>query len=146
MFDTLPWRGLGNGRSGQTFPSCLPRLVTEENMVLNERSRDRLFQRLKSVLGDDDATTLMEYLPPVGWADFATKHDVDALGVATHRDLEAHRVATQGDLAGLRVATQRDLEAHRVATQGDLAGLRVATQRNLEAHRVATQRDLEAHR
>ena len=25
------------------------------------------------------ATTMMELLPPVGWADVATKHDVDAL-------------------------------------------------------------------
>jgi hypothetical protein len=29
----------------------------------------------------------MSYLPPVGWADVATKRDLDALQVATTRDL-----------------------------------------------------------
>ena len=48
-------------------------------MVLDERSRHQLYLRLEEVLGPDAATTLMEHLPPVGWADVATKRDLDAL-------------------------------------------------------------------
>ena len=48
-------------------------------MVLDERSRHQLYLRLEQVLGPEAATTLMEHLPPVGWADVATKHDLDAL-------------------------------------------------------------------
>ncbi|MGQ0521462.1 MAG: hypothetical protein ACT4PX_09985 [Actinomycetota bacterium] len=32
------------------------------------------------MLGSDDAETLMGYLPPTGWADVATKRDLDQLG------------------------------------------------------------------
>jgi hypothetical protein len=48
-------------------------------MVLDERSRHELYLRLEEVLGPEAATTLMEHLPPVGWADVALKRDLDAL-------------------------------------------------------------------
>jgi hypothetical protein len=48
-------------------------------MVLDERSRHHLFLRLEEALGAEAAATLMEHLPPVGWADVATRRDLDAL-------------------------------------------------------------------
>ena len=55
-------------------------------MVLDERSRHQLYLRLEEALGPDAATTLMEHLPPVGWADVATKRDLDAFeGRLDHR-------------------------------------------------------------
>ncbi|MGH9041603.1 MAG: hypothetical protein ACRDZ3_15390 [Acidimicrobiia bacterium] len=48
-------------------------------MALDERSRHELFLRLEAVLGPAPAETLMEMMPPVGWADVATKRDLDAL-------------------------------------------------------------------
>ena len=49
-------------------------------MALDERARHELFLRLEQALGPESAETLMELLPPVGWADVATKRDLDALG------------------------------------------------------------------
>ena len=48
-------------------------------MVVDERSRHELYRRLEEVLGPEAATTLIEHLPPVGWADVTTKHDLAAL-------------------------------------------------------------------
>ena len=48
-------------------------------MALDERARHELFLRLEQALGPEQAETLMELLPPVGWADVATKRDLDAL-------------------------------------------------------------------
>lgn len=53
-------------------------------MAIDEESRHRLFVRLQEVLGAEEATVLMEHLPPVGWADVATKHDLQTL----RRELE----------------------------------------------------------
>lgn len=46
---------------------------------LPERSRHELYRRLEEVLGPEAATTLIEHLPPVGWADVATGHDLARL-------------------------------------------------------------------
>lgn len=48
-------------------------------MAVSEESRHHLFNKLEDVLGSEDAAVLMEHLPPVGWADVATKRDLDAL-------------------------------------------------------------------
>jgi hypothetical protein len=58
-------------------------------MSVDERSRHALYQRFEHVLGREEATTLMEHLPPVGWADVATTRDLDAHAMATKRDLAA---------------------------------------------------------
>ena len=46
-------------------------------MSIEERDRHLLHGRLEHVLGTDEAATLMGYLPPVGWADVATKQDLE---------------------------------------------------------------------
>jgi hypothetical protein len=60
-------------------------------MDVYERSRHQLHERLRKVLGDEEAGTLMAHLPPGGYSEFATKSDVAAL---EHRLLaEIHRTA-----------------------------------------------------
>jgi hypothetical protein len=51
----------------------------EEMMAVDERSRHELHQKLDDVLGTEAAATLMSHLPPLGWADVATKHDLAQL-------------------------------------------------------------------
>lgn len=71
-------------------------------MAISEESRHHLYLRLEAVLGAEEAATLMEHLPPVGWADVATKRDLDALGDALRRDIEASRQ----DIESLALATK----------------------------------------
>ena len=62
-------------------------------MQIDERSRREMYERLEAVLGATTADALMEHLPPVGWADVATKTD---LSVLEHRLLaQVHREITR---------------------------------------------------
>lgn len=45
-------------------------------MAIDERARHELHRKLEEVLGAKEAATLMAHLPPVGWADVATKQDI----------------------------------------------------------------------
>ena len=68
-------------------------------MVLDERSRHELYLKREEVLGPEQATTLMEMLPPVGWADVATKHDLDQLEQRMHVRFEALEYRLRADFA-----------------------------------------------
>jgi hypothetical protein len=69
-------------------------------MPVDERARHRLFDKLEAVLGTEEAAILMEHLPPVGWADVATKHDLDALGELLRQSIET---LEQRQLATMRL-------------------------------------------
>jgi hypothetical protein len=60
-------------------------------MAISEESRHRLYGRLETVLGPEEAATMMAHLPPVGWADVATRRDVDMLGVELRSDMAVLR-------------------------------------------------------
>jgi hypothetical protein len=47
-------------------------------MAISEEDRHQMYSKLEEVLGAQVANTVMEHLPPVGWADVATKRDLDA--------------------------------------------------------------------
>jgi hypothetical protein len=63
-------------------------------MTVDERNRLQLAEAAKRVLGDDEGITLMELLPPVGWADVATKHDLVQLEAAfgVRIDAQTHEI------------------------------------------------------
>ncbi|MDP9405741.1 MAG: hypothetical protein M3O86_03945 [Actinomycetota bacterium] len=58
-------------------------------MAVDERARFELYERLEGALGTEAATTLLDHLPPVGWADVATKRDLDQLEQRTDARFEA---------------------------------------------------------
>jgi len=126
-------------------------------MAISEETRHHLFQRLEEVLGAEEATTLMEHLPPVGWADVATKRDVDALAAATKRDVDALAAATKRDLDALAAATKHDIadvrrDIHELATstsrdfadvKGDIHELAASTNRQFAEMATSTSRQFE---
>ena len=77
--------------------------------AITESTRFALQQRVREVLGEQEGDTLMAHLPPVGWADVATKQDIESLRVATKQDLEV----MGGQIEALRVATKQDIASLR---------------------------------
>ena len=51
-------------------------------MATTQAQRAALFNTLTDLMGQDDAETLTEQLPPSGWDSMATKDDIKVLGAA----------------------------------------------------------------
>jgi hypothetical protein len=65
-------------------------------MAISEASRHEMHTKLEEVLGAQVAATMMEHLPPVGWADVATKHDLEMQTVLMKRDLDTQTALLDG--------------------------------------------------
>jgi hypothetical protein len=50
-------------------------------MAVSESDRHELYRRLEETFGKKPTETLMSLLPPVGWADVATKRDLENLAL-----------------------------------------------------------------
>ncbi len=83
-------------------------------MAVTEETRYQLFQRAEQVLGKDEVATLMELLPPVGWADVATKRDLDHQRVALTADIDAMGAALRSEIHDL--GTDLRSEIHDLGT------------------------------
>ena len=63
-------------------------------MAIDEARRHALHERARRSFGGDSGDALMELLPPVGWADVATKDDLRTLRVDVQNMILAseHRI------------------------------------------------------
>ena len=76
-------------------------------MAVDERNRLQLAEAAKRLLGDEEGITLMELLPPVGWADVATKQDLATL--ETRMDARFERIDARFDRIETRFDARLDV-------------------------------------
>jgi hypothetical protein len=86
-------------------------------MASSASARHHLFRTLENVLGDEDAATLMDHLPPGGWDDVATKADLREV----RGEIAELRGDLKSDIAELR-GELSEIRGHMV-TRSELASL-----------------------
>ncbi|MDQ3662607.1 MAG: hypothetical protein M3454_16450 [Actinomycetota bacterium] len=97
-------------------------------MSVEERSRLAMRRRLEEVLGEEHATTLMEYLPP---EELATKRDLEGLEqrlTLRISGLEGRMDGLEGRMVGLseRIDLKTESLEHRLHSAIDNLGTSVA--------------------
>jgi hypothetical protein len=100
-------------------------------MVVDERSRHELFQQLERTLGEEAAATLMEHLPPVGWADVATRRDLDGLRAEMQAGFTLARQEAKAEIAGVRAeitGVRDEVRAEIAGLHAEIAGVRDGVQ------------------
>ncbi len=68
-------------------------------MAVTDRQRSELHRAAEESMGREPADSLMALLPPVGWADVATKHDLEELELRIDLRFESKLNAFRADLA-----------------------------------------------
>jgi hypothetical protein len=79
-------------------------------MSITEASRFQLRTAIGQILSEEAADTLMELLPPVGWADAATKTDLQHLRDELKGDIRNLREELKADMLNLQLTIEIAIE------------------------------------
>ena len=82
-------------------------------MSTNDKARLELHRRLDSVLGAEEASTLMSHLPPVTWDQVATKDDLRALEANLRAEISVNASGLRTEMADLRTEVRTELAGVR---------------------------------
>lgn len=85
--------------------------------MVSDQDRRELYEALERGLGGGPAATMMELLPPVGWADVARQSDV----VALRGEMAQLRGELKGEIAELR-GEMGELRGEMGELRGELKG------------------------
>ena len=97
-------------------------------MSVSEPARHHLYEAARTGHWDDGAAeALMSLLPPVGWADVATKQDLRALEDSLRGELRGEIGGLHGEIGGLR----GEMRAEIGGLRGELGGLRAELHREI---------------
>jgi hypothetical protein len=90
--------------------------------MVSDQDRRELYKALERGLGGGPAATMMELLPPVGWADVARQSDL----VALRGEMAQLRGELKGEIAELRGETgelRGELKGELAEVRGELSKL-----------------------
>jgi hypothetical protein len=71
-------------------------------MPVDDARRYRLYEAARQAIGEEEAATLMEYLPPSGWTEIATRHDLDTSIAGLRAELLDEFDKLRGEFGRLR--------------------------------------------
>lgn len=110
--------------------------------MYDETARFELHEGLREALGEARGDTLMSLLPPVGWADVATNHDLDAKIDALGDRLDARIDALTAQVDALVSHVDAQIEALRASTAAQFEITRLANLKALAELEGRIHRDM----
>ena len=93
---------------------------------IGEKVRWALMRRLIEVLGEEEAETLMESLPPVVWQQIATKDDLAALEDSLMAEMNTRFAEVKTEFADQRAEVKTELARNTRTTVLSFVGIAVA--------------------
>ena len=109
----------------------------EAILTIAEHDRWLLHNRLRDVIGSQEADILMEHLPPAGWNHLATKQDLELTTALLRQDLQSEisgfRQELKTEISEVRQELKTEISAVRLELKTEIADVRVEMERGFRS-------------
>jgi hypothetical protein len=109
----------------------------EAILTIAEHDRWLLHNRLRDVIGSQEADILMEHLPPAGWNHLATKQDLELTTALLRQDLQSEisgfRQELKSEMSEVRLELKTEISAVRLELKSEIADVRVEMERGFRS-------------
>ena len=109
----------------------------EAILTIAEHDRWLLHNRLRDVIGSQEADILMEHLPPAGWNHLATKQDLELTTALLRQDLQSEisgfRQELKSEMSEVRLELKTEISAVRLELKTEIADVRVEMERGFRS-------------
>lgn len=96
-------------------------------MAVTEERRHGLYSKFEEVIGTEHTSTVMELLPPVGWADVARRSDLDHLRSGLRKDIEFLQMKLERDMESMEHGLKLEMSQMAVRFSKDLRSVLVTS-------------------
>lgn len=118
-------------------------------MTITEAKRLELHQDLRNTIGVEAADTLMEHLPPTGWADVARRSDLDNQTAVTtsefalvRSEMSAEFTAVRSEMATEFAAVRNEMTTEFAAVRSEMAMGFAAVRHEMAAEFAAVRNEM----
>ena len=112
-------------------------------MALTHAQRTSMFNTLAGVMGQDDAETLMDHLPPSGWDNVATKDDLRAGFAETNTAIATGLAQAATERAQIKEAVTAGL-AQAAVERADIKAQAAVERADIKAQAAVERADIKA--
>ena len=112
-------------------------------MALTHAQRTSMFNTLAGVMGQDDAETLMDHLPPSGWDNVATKDDLRAGFAEINTAIATGLVQAATERAQIKEAVTAGL-AQAAVERADIKAQAAVERADIKAQAAVERADIKA--
>lgn len=116
----------------------------EAILTIAEHDRWLLHNRLRDVIGSQEADILMEHLPPAGWNHLATKQDLELTTALLRQDLQSEisefRQELKTDLSAVHLELKTEISTVRLELKTEISEVRQELKTEIAELRIEMER------
>lgn len=112
-------------------------------MAMTSRERHELHTSLAELMGENQASTLMEHLSPISWSDMATRQDLSDQSLLLRQEMETMGAELRGEITNLGTELRGEITNLGTELRGEITNLGIILGARIDRESIERRADMD---